>query len=197
MKIWRIIFMMLAAFSLVSCGSDEPRYADPEAHEKTVQLNEQYGPLMVGTWHYENISDTQRYFERLTFQGDGTLTGMRKWQTRKLVTIDGEQRYTDWENVEPLEGTFSGTWPIPISPPSTTPTKRRFDSKDFTSKTRMDGLPSFVARQNRDSERNNYEKYILDCPFPDTMSVQKWTLYFMPLLIISKLRTWHGYCIVY
>ena len=35
MKIWRIIFMMLAAFSLVSCGSDEPRYADPEAHEKT------------------------------------------------------------------------------------------------------------------------------------------------------------------
>ena len=76
MKLWRIAFMMLAAFSLASCGSDEPRYADPEAHEKTVQLNEQYGPLMVGTWHYENISDTQRYFECLTFQADGTLTGM-------------------------------------------------------------------------------------------------------------------------
>ncbi len=30
MKIWRIIFMMLAAFSLASCCSDEPRYADPE-----------------------------------------------------------------------------------------------------------------------------------------------------------------------
>ena len=66
MKLWRIAFMMLTAFSIASCGSDEPRYADPEAHEKTVQLNEQYGPLMVGTWHYENISDTQRYFERLT-----------------------------------------------------------------------------------------------------------------------------------
>ena len=88
MKLWRIAFMMLAAFSLASCGSDEPRYADPEAHEKTVKLNEQYGPLMVGTWHYENISDTQRYFERLTFQADGTLTGMRKWQTRKFVTIE-------------------------------------------------------------------------------------------------------------
>ena len=111
MKLWRIAFMMLAAFSLASCGSDEPRYADPEAHEKTVQLNEQYGPLMVGTWHYENISDTQRYFERLTFQTDGTLTGMRKWQTRKLVTIDGEQRYTDWEDVE-LSGTFTGTWQL-------------------------------------------------------------------------------------
>ena len=97
MKIWRIIFMMLAAFSLASCSSDEPRYADPEAHEKTV--------------HYENISDTQRYFERLTFQTDGTLTGMRKWQTRKLVTIDGEQRYTDWEDVE-LSGTFTGTWQL-------------------------------------------------------------------------------------
>ena len=48
MKLWRIAFMMLTAFSIASCGSDEPRYADPEAHEKTVQLNEQYGPLMVG-----------------------------------------------------------------------------------------------------------------------------------------------------
>ena len=111
MKIWRNVFMMLTAFSLASCGSDEPRYADPEAHEKTVQLNEQYGPLMVGTWHYENISDTQRYFERLTFQADGTLTGMRKWQTRKPVTIDGKEQYTDWEDVE-LSGTFKGTWQL-------------------------------------------------------------------------------------
>ena len=111
MKIWRIIFMMLAAFSLASCSSDEPRYADPEAREKTVQLNEQYGPLMVGTWHYENISDTQRYFERLTFQADGTLTGMRKWQTRKPVTIDGKEQHTDWEDVE-LSGTFTGTWQL-------------------------------------------------------------------------------------
>ena len=111
MKIWRLAFAMLAAFSLASCGSDEPRYADPEAHEKTVQLNEQYGPLMVGTWHYENISETQRYFECLMFQADGTLTGMRKWQTRKLVTIDDKEQYTDWEDVE-LSGTFKGTWQL-------------------------------------------------------------------------------------
>ena len=111
MKLWRIAFMMLTAFSIASCGSDEPRYADPEAHEKTVKLNEQYGLLMVGTWHYENISDTQRYFERLTFQADGILTGMRKWQTRKFVTIDGKEQYTDWEDVE-LSGTFTGTWQL-------------------------------------------------------------------------------------
>ena len=107
MKLWRIAFMMLTAFSIASCGSDEPRYADPEAHEKTVKLNEQYGPLMVGTWHYENISDTQRYFERLTFQADGTLTGMRKWQTRKPVTIDGKEQHTDWEDVDWVRGRFS------------------------------------------------------------------------------------------
>ncbi len=111
MKLWRIAFMMLTAFSIASCGSDEPRYAAPEAHEKTVKLNEQYGPLMVGTWHYENISDTQRFIEQLTFQADGTLTGMRKWQTRKLVTIDGKEQYTDWEDVE-LSGTFKGTWQL-------------------------------------------------------------------------------------
>ena len=96
MKQAKFLLLLIVVLAFASCGSDdEPRYADPEAHEKTVQLNEQYGPLMVGTWHYENISDTQCYFERLTFQADGTLTGMRKWQTRKLVTIDGEQRYTD------------------------------------------------------------------------------------------------------
>jgi hypothetical protein len=112
MKFWKIAFVMLAAFSLASCSSDEPRYADPEAHEKTVQLNEQYGQLMVGTWHCESISDTQRYFEQLTFNADGTLTGMRKWQFRKLVKTDGEQRYTDWESEDILEGTFSGTWKL-------------------------------------------------------------------------------------
>ena len=96
-KIWRLAFVMLAAFSLASCGSDEPRYADPEAHEKTVQLNEQYGPLMVGTWHYEKIGERHRYFERLTFKDDGTLTGYRKWQQRELVTIDGKAQYTDWK----------------------------------------------------------------------------------------------------
>ena len=89
MKQAKFLLLLIVVLAFASCGSDEPRYADPEAHEKTVQLNEQYGPLMVGTW------------------------------------------------------------PIPISLPSTTPTKRRFDSKDFISKTRMDGLPSCVAMQNQ------------------------------------------------
>ena len=104
-------YLLLVAVTFASCSSDEPRYADPVAHEMTVKLNEQYGPLIVGTWHYENISDTQRYFERLTFQADGTLTGMRIWQTRKLVTIDGKEQYSDWKDVE-LSGTFTGTWQL-------------------------------------------------------------------------------------
>ena len=92
MKIWRIAFAMLAGFFLASCGSDEPHWADPEAHEKTEQLREQYGPLMVGTWHYEKVGASQRFFEQLTFNDDGTLRGRRKWQSRQLVTIDGENQ---------------------------------------------------------------------------------------------------------
>ena len=112
MKIWRNILVMTAAIlSLFSCSSD-PQWADEEAHEKTEQLQKQYGPMMIGTWHYENISDTERFFEQLTFYADGTLSGMRKWQIRKVVTIEGEQCYTDWESVEPLEGIFSGTWKL-------------------------------------------------------------------------------------
>ena len=111
MKLWRNFFVMTAAMlSLASCSSD-PQWTDPEAHEKTEQLRKQYAPLMVGTWHYENIGETQRYFERLTFQAEGTLMGMRKWQTRQLVTIDGKEQYTDWEDFE-LSGSFTGTWQL-------------------------------------------------------------------------------------
>ena len=112
MKYWRNILVMTAAIlSFVSCSSD-PQWVDEEAHEKTELLQKQYGPMMIGTWYYENISDTERFFEQLTFNADGTLSGMRKWQIRKVVTIEGEQCYTDWESVEPLEGIFSGTWKL-------------------------------------------------------------------------------------
>ena len=105
-----IITILLAIVSLASCSSD-PQWADEEAHEKTEQLRKQYTPIIAGTWHVEYIKDKGRFFERLTFSADGTFTGMRKWQTRKLVTIDDKEQYTDWEDVE-LSGTFTGTWQL-------------------------------------------------------------------------------------
>lgn len=106
------ILIALILFTALGACSSEPQYVDPEAHERTVQLNEKYGPIIVGTWHYERIGEQQRYFEKLSFEADGTLTGLRRWQTRKMVTIDGEQRWTDWEDIDPLTGTFSGTWSL-------------------------------------------------------------------------------------
>ena len=107
-----ILMVLLVLFTLSSCGSSEPEWADPEAHEKTEQLQQQYTPFIVGTWHIEGIGDKQRYFEQLTFNADGTLSGMRKWQMRKLVTINGEAQYSDWENNTPTNGTFRGTWSL-------------------------------------------------------------------------------------
>ena len=112
MKLWRIAFMMLAASFLASCSSGEPQWADPEAHEKTEQLREQYTPFIVGTWHYEKVGEKQRAFERLTFNAGGTLSGQRKWQSRQIVTIDGQEQYTDWEEVPDMNGTFKGTWSL-------------------------------------------------------------------------------------
>lgn len=97
--IYAIAIMMFTVFSLASCSSDKPQWADPEAHEKTMQLQEQYGPLLVGTWNFERIGERQRFFERLTFESDGTLTGLRKWQMRSLVTVDGKETLTDWEDI--------------------------------------------------------------------------------------------------
>ena len=120
MKQKMALLFFLVALVLTACSSD-PQWADPEAHEKTMQLNEKYAPLMVGTWHYEKIGERQRYFERLTFKDDGTFTGFRKWQCRELVTIDGNEQYTDWTNVlddtgwgdeAPMNGTFTGTWQL-------------------------------------------------------------------------------------
>lgn len=106
-----LLFVIVTAFSIVSYSKD-PEWADPEAHEKTIQLNEKYGPLMVGTWHYEHSSDKHRFFEILTFKNDSTFTGKRIWKSRKIVTIDGKEQYTDWEDVEPLVGTFTGKWTL-------------------------------------------------------------------------------------
>ena len=120
MKTWKelryVAFLMLAAFVLVSC-SDNPEWADPEAHERTVQLNEQYAPLIVGTWNYEHIGEKYHFIEQLTFNADGTFTGNRTWQSRSLVTIDGEEKYTDWEDVDDLCGDFTGEWSLSCTNP--------------------------------------------------------------------------------
>ena len=87
----RLLIFTIVAIAIASCSSDEPQWADPEAHEKTEQLREQYTPYIVGTWHYEKTIEKQRAFERITFNADGTLNGRRKWQSRKVVTIDGQE----------------------------------------------------------------------------------------------------------
>ena len=106
-----LVLIAFIAFTLSSC-SKAPEWADPEAHEKTEQLQKQYTTLIVGTWHYESISEKQRVFEQLTFKADGTFSGQRKWQARQLVTIGGKEQYTDWEDIPQLNGTFAGTWSL-------------------------------------------------------------------------------------
>ena len=103
--------MMLAAFSLASCSSN-PEWADPEAHEKTEQLQEQYMTYIVGTWHIESVRYNVRFYESVTFIEDGTLKGLRKWQSRELVRIDGKEQYTDWQDVDGENGTFTGEWKL-------------------------------------------------------------------------------------
>ncbi|MCR4921991.1 MAG: hypothetical protein K5945_09875 [Bacteroidaceae bacterium] len=107
----RILFVVAALLPLASCSSD-PEYKDPEAHEKTELLQARCTPLLLGTWHIEHTAERVRYFERLTFLDDGKLCGTRKCQTRRLETVDGSQRYTDWETPELLNGSFSGIWQL-------------------------------------------------------------------------------------
>ena len=155
----KTVFFILAALSVAACSSSDPEYVDPEAHEKTIQLNEKYGPVLVGTWHFEKIGEKQRYFERLTFQADGTLTGMRKWQKRELVIgrmwnwVAGKTKTSSRTALSPAPGNCATgipmemgsktIWnflpntiiriltlqPISITPSSTMPTRRHSASR--------------------------------------------------------------------
>lgn len=106
-----VLWILMTVFLLMSC-SHEPKWADEEEHDKTEQLFQKYGKLIIGTWHYERTSEKHRFFEKLTFMADGTLTGSRKWQMRELVTVDGKETYTDWEDLDMGNGTFSGHWSL-------------------------------------------------------------------------------------
>ena len=133
--------MAVVALVLGACGS-ESQWADPEGHERTVQLQETYGPLMVGTWHYEHVGDRHRFSEELTFAADGTFTGSRTWQTRSLVTVDGEEVYTDWADVEGMVGNGPPPQPTPTTCFSAMPTTLRSSSPGSIITTRTDGQPT-------------------------------------------------------
>lgn len=111
MKPTKALFLFLVALALTACSSD-PQWADEEAHEKMEHLRNQYMPIIAGTWHVEYIKDKGRFFEQLTFNADGTFTGMRKWQNREIVTIDGKEQYMDWQEKEYENGTFTGSWKL-------------------------------------------------------------------------------------
>jgi hypothetical protein len=65
--------LALTLLAFASCGSDEPQWADPEGHERTEQLRKQYGPLIVGSWHYEKVGERQRFFATFGYADETTL----------------------------------------------------------------------------------------------------------------------------
>ena len=111
MKNFKYTLIIFAVVALASCSKDS-EWADPEAHNKTEELRKQYKKYIIGTWHYEYTSDNHRFFEQITFNDDYSLTGNRKWQTRKQVTIDGHEVFTDWENIDGENGSYTGTWKL-------------------------------------------------------------------------------------
>ena len=89
---------------LTACGS-EWEYADPEAHEKTEQLQQEYNAKLQGSWHREVVNSDHRFFERITFKADQTYTLYRVWKMRQ-----GDE----WEDFpEPSAiGESTGTWSL-------------------------------------------------------------------------------------
>ena len=89
---------------LTACGS-EWEYADPEAHEKTEQLQQEYNAKLQGSWHREVVNSDHRFFERITFKADQSYTestGSWSLYWQRLNNKEGQ-------NVLTLANEISGT----------------------------------------------------------------------------------------
>ncbi len=96
MKQISFTILSLLLLCLLTACSSEWEYADPEAHEKTEQLQQEYNAKLQGSWHREVVNSDHRFFERITFKADQSYTLYRVWkmrQGRNLVFILGASEY--------------------------------------------------------------------------------------------------------
>jgi len=103
----QISFTILSSLllCLLTACSSEWEYADPEAHEKTEQLQQEYNAKLQGSWHREVVNSDHCFFERITFKADQSYTLYRVWKMRQ-----GDE----WEDFpEPsVIGESTGTWSL-------------------------------------------------------------------------------------
>lgn len=87
-----------------------PTYTNTPS-EETMALRNKYQKLLVGSWYYEDSTDRHRIYEQYTLQANDSLTGHIKFASRQLVSIKGQQVYTDWE-IEEDDTIKHGTWAL-------------------------------------------------------------------------------------
>ncbi len=91
------IICILTAALMAACGLD-PEPADPELREASLEVKEKYEPILTGEWYFDTtFSDKLIYKESLKLGADHSFTHSIKFMQRDLVTINGEETYTDWE----------------------------------------------------------------------------------------------------
>lgn len=95
-----------------ACGLD-PQWADPELHEQTLKLREQYTPKLAGQWYRIGEKDTRKFYVSINFKADGTMTAIEKMVRRDTVMVNGQPTLTDWETV--MNDTTHTTWNLYIN----------------------------------------------------------------------------------
>ena len=162
MKPTKALILFLAPLALAACSSD-PEWADLEAHEKTVELQERYAPLLVGTWHVERIGEKQRYFEKLTFSDSrndivgsrGTFTGLRKWQTQGMAARATEGTSSAFRPASMTKQHYrnSTIMPIHYTPHSiVSPIRASVSAADSSTTAKMTRPSSLATTQSRVSD---------------------------------------------
>lgn len=105
------VFIIAAAALMASCGLD-PKPVDPELDSMTVLAREKYEPILTGEWYKDTtVSDKLIFQECLKLNADHSFERVIDFVSRKLVTVNGVETYTDWEH---SADTTNGKWSLNV-----------------------------------------------------------------------------------
>ena len=108
--IWKILVLPTVIWSLSSCSSDPQIVINDYNSPETKLLQQKYGQLLIGEWSYTQQNETHMSCQKFCFHTDSTAECIYIHKSRELVSVQGEQVYTDW--TPQWNDTIVGNWQL-------------------------------------------------------------------------------------
>lgn len=104
--------VLLTGMFLISACHKGFKWADPELHEKYLEVTAKYRPLLIGDWSRIEETDTRKAYYHIRFNKDGTMASEEKVIKRDTVYVEGNPTLSEWKSA--WENKVRGTWSITV-----------------------------------------------------------------------------------